>query len=287
MSVQEKMNRVLFASYSMNRFASFVLSAMMSFIFYSSLAGSNQFFFWFNGIAGVIFDIKKIELWDSGRKILASFFIAFSVVAFAGSSLMETERNSVKEADNSYIAQEEKDIKDLETRMADQWERVKNTSSNYGTAAQKESDIYNQLSATRDSKIEKLKEYKAANKSDASMSSFELIASALHVSVLYITWFFFIFRGVLLEVSVLATSKKKEKEVVEIERPVEKIITKTEYVKPPKFEGNEADRSAIEDLLDKWRVKAVAEKKINSMNAIDTIERYIKSFDDYVKKITS
>lgn len=280
MTISDKFMRF---AYSANRLASFVLSAMMSFIFYASLAGSNQFFFWFNGIAGVVFDIKKVEMWDSGKKVIASFFIAFSVIAFAGSSLMETERNSIRKIDAEYVSQQESDIKTLESGIIEQQERVRNTPSGYGTAAEKEAGILERMRTEKDRKTDELQKYKQENVSDESMSSFEVISSVLHVDVVFITWFFFIFRGILLEVSVLATSSTNKKILEPIIK--EKIVEK--YVKPPIFVPPDGDTEEINSFLESWERQAQKDKKVNALKTIETLKRYHKSFDDYVKKITS
>lgn len=280
--------------YGSNRFFCFCLSAAMSFIFYSSLAGSNLFFFWFNGIAGVVFDVKKIEAWDSGTKggkFIACFFILFSIFAFAGSSLMETERNSVRTADIEYTTSLTGDITKLNSDIASQAVRVSNTPSGYGTAAEKEAGILKSMREDRDRKVELLRKYTEDHKSDESMSSFQAISDITKINVLFITWFFFIFRGVLLEIAVLYTGKKRpiiEKEVIkEVVKEVPVEVIKEVPVKAERFTPNDEDKKALEGWLSAWEQQAIVGKKVNALSVIDTLRRYMKSFEDYSKKVSS
>lgn len=125
--------------YSLNRVVLIIISAIMSFIFYYRAGGSNFFFQLLFGITAVGFDLKRIELWDNGKKFLASVFIAVSIIAFAGNSIAEISQ---------YVSTESKAYDDtiasitesLKVATENQVKRIENTERNYGTAGQKETE---------------------------------------------------------------------------------------------------------------------------------------------------
>jgi hypothetical protein len=264
--------------YKANRVLCFILSAMMSFIFYSSLAGSSTFFFWFNGIIAVCFDLMRVELWDSGKKsckALAVFFIAVSIIAFAGSSLAETRKASIRESDNTYISILESDILMLDEQIRLQGERVANTSADYGTAAQKENQIYQELLDKKTDKAKELLEYKKENKSEESVSSFDIYANLMGIETSTLMLWFFLMRAVLLEIAILYNVEPKKKEVNEgmTQKELDNVIEQIE--KEPVME---METERILEKIDAWEKNAVQKHQDENASVLKDVKKLVNDY---------
>jgi len=275
--------------YAANRAICFILSAIVSFIFYSSLAGSNAFFFWFNGLVGVAFDVKRLQLWEDGKRIMASFFIAFAIFAFAGSSLMETNRASVRTQDAETISTLKANIESENDAIATQKKRIADTSNE--VAPVKENQILSEHIALRDKYQAQLDAYKAQSSSDESISSFQIIADALRISdVSVLIWVFFILRATLLEISVLYSSKKKTPATIG-QNKKHRIKNETvASVKPEvKYKRyvpsvNEAMGVEVHKWNDDWIKSASDQNRGGTLDRMNSLKGYISSLESAVKE---
>lgn len=261
----EKIKAFLYGS---NKTIAFVMSCIMSFLFYSSLAGSNLFFFWFNGIFGIVADVKRVQLWDDGKRMLASMFIALSVIAFVGSSVSETLKASYRETNSKYVKSLEDNIAKQSSIIEIQEKRIKDTPDNM--APEKETRMLNEALMNRDLYQKELLKYETENVADESMTQFQIIADKTGVDVRIIIWVFFIIRAILLEVSVLYDSKKKT------------LVKQPSYTEK-KFEIDEEKRTTIFDWIKRWKEKATADNKSDVIGRLNSLTEYVEKLEDFSK----
>jgi len=262
------MEKIKSLFYGSNRLIAFIMSAMMSFLFYSSLAGSNLFFYWFNGISGVVFDVKRVQLWDDGKRLMASIFIIISMIAFVGSSVSETLKASYKETNKSYVLSLKDNIKKQEDLILMQEKRIRDTPDKL--VPQKETDILKDYISFRDYYQKELLKYESENVSDESMTQFQIIADKTGVDVRIIIWVFFIIRATLLEVSVLYDSKKKKNE---------------EYsYRELKINNDNTLKNDLHAWIDKWRNKSIADNRSDTVGRLNMLTDYIGKLEDISKE---
>lgn len=293
------MKKYIEAFFSFNRLVLITISAIMSYTFYSELAGSVIFYQVVFGVAAVCLDIKRVELWDAGgkkNKSIALLFVVVSVVGFAGNSIAAVFRDSIK-SDNYVTSEYEKIITDLNEQAEIQTDRVKNTENNYGTAAKREADAFQ---ATIDKKVEilqSMQEYKTENKNESTLSFFEVLSKITGISLQTILLFWYTFRAILLEIAILVTGKRKAQTVDNIqEEPKERnsepispvkdkieepVIERAEYkeAEPP-----EINEKAIYGILDRWAESAKESEKPTVGYKVNILREAIEKLLSFTKK---
>jgi len=261
------MEKIKALFYGSNRSIAFIMSAMMSFLFYSSLAGSSIFFFWFNGIFGIVADVKRVQLWDDGKKWLASMFIVLSIVAFVGSSVSETLKASYRKTNETYVGSLKDNIETQSKIISMQEQRIRDTPDNM--APEKETRMLNDAIASRDLYQKELLKYETENVADESMTQFQIIADKLEIDVIIVIWVFFIIRAVLLEISVLYDSgKKKEDEYLYSEKSIE---------------IDEEKKNSIFEWIKRWKEKAMTDNKTEVIGRLNSLTEYIEKLEDFSK----
>jgi hypothetical protein len=276
-----KIDAIKSLGFAINRLACFILMAMMSFIFYSTLAGSNVFFYWFNGIVGVAFDVKMIQLWDDGKRWWAALFIAFAVFAFAGSSIMETSRASIRVDDGFTKTYLENKITEYDSLIAQQKKRIADTPDTM--APVRESEILDGFVTTQQGFVKELQKYSKESMSDSSLVSFSLLAGIIGMknNETMLVWIFFIFRAVLLQVSVLYSSPRKMGQ----QEPSPPIAKESEKSAPKMvIRFNAILAESIHQWIKAWRENAQKEKKIAALDRLNTLENYIHDLESVVKE---
>lgn len=269
--------------YSLNRVVLIIISAIMSFIFYYRAGGSNFFFQLLFGITAVGFDLKRIELWDNGKKFLASVFIAVSIIAFAGNSIAEISQ---------YVSTESKAYDDtiasitesLKVATENQVKRIENTERNYGTAGQKETESLMLMVEKQIEIAEQLKENESV-RNDERVDVFAIASQYLGISLRQFLFFFFIIRAVLMEIGILASGEKKRK-VIE---PVAESIVEQEVTEEQRDEFVEAEKPEVQKnmamgILDRWKEESIKSSKPSLEYKVDMLKQELEELYNFSEK---
>lgn len=269
--------------YSLNRVVLIIISAIMSFIFYYRAGGSNFFFQLLFGITAVGFDLKRIELWDNGKKFLASVFIAVSIIAFAGNSIAEISQ---------YVSTESKAHDDtissitesLKIATENQVKRIENTERNYGTAGQKETESLMLMVEKQIEIAEQLKENESV-RNDERVDVFAIASQYLGISLRQFLFFFFIIRAVLMEIGILASGEKKRK-VIE---PVAESIVEQEVTEEQRDEFVEAEKPEVQKnmamgILDRWKEESIKSSKPSLEYKVDMLKQELEELYNFSEK---
>ena len=269
--------------YSLNRVVLIIISAIMSFIFYYRAGGSNFFFQLLFGITAVGFDLKRIELWDNGKKFLASVFIAVSIIAFAGNSIAEISQ---------YVSTESKAYDDtiasitesLKVATENQVKRIENTERNYGTAGQKETESLMLMVEKQIEIAEQLKENESV-RNDERVDVFAIASQYLGISLRQFLFFFFIIRAVLMEIGILASGEKKRK-VIE---PVAESIVEQEVTEDQRDEFVEAEKPEVQKnmamgILDRWKEESIKSSKPSLEYKVDMLKQELEELYNFSEK---
>lgn len=271
--------------YSLNRVVLIVISAIMSFIFYYRAGGSSFFFQLLFGITAVGFDLKRIELWDNGKKFLASIFIAVSIIAFAGNSIAEISQYVSTES-KAYDETISSITESLKIATENQVKRIENTERNYGTAGQKETESLMLMVEKQIEIAEQLKESEST-RNDERVDVFAIASQYLGISLRQFLFFFFIIRAVLMEIGILASGEKKRKvtkpiaeSVVEQEVTGEQEITE-EYVEAEK---PEVQKNMAMGILDRWKEESIKSSKPSLEYKVDMLKQELEGLYNFSEK---
>lgn len=269
--------------YSLNRVVLIIISAIMSFIFYYRAGGSNFFFQLLFGITAVGFDLKRIELWDNGKKFLASVFIAVSIIAFAGNSIAEISQ---------YVSTESKAYDDtiasitesLKVATENQVKRIENTERNYGTAGQKETESLMLMVEKQIEIAEQLKENESV-RNDERVDVFAIASQYLGISLRQFLFFFFIIRAVLMEIGILASGEKKRK-VIE---PIAESVVEQETTEEQRDEFVEAEKPEVQKnmamgILDRWKEESIKSSKPSLEYKVDMLKQELEELYNFSEK---
>lgn len=268
--------------YSLNRVVLIIISAIMSFIFYYRAGGSNFFFQLLFGITAVGFDLKRIELWDNGKKFLASVFIAVSIIAFAGNSIAEISQ---------YVSTESKAYDDtiasitesLKVATENQVKRIENTERNYGTAGQKETESLMLMVEKQIEIAEQLKENESV-RNDERVDVFAIASQYLGISLRQFLFFFFIIRAVLMEIGILASGEKKRKKEPIAESVVEQETTEEQREEFVEAEKPEVQKNMAMGILDRWKEESIKSSKPSLEYKVDMLKQELEELYNFSEK---
>ena len=268
--------------YSLNRVVLIIISAIMSFIFYYRAGGSNFFFQLLFGITAVGFDLKRIELWDNGKKFLASVFIAVSIIAFAGNSIAEISQ---------YVSTESKAYDDtiasitesLKVATENQVKRIENTERNYGTAGQKETESLMLMVEKQIEIAEQLKENESV-RNDDRVDVFAIASQYLGISLRQFLFFFFIIRAVLMEIGILASGEKKRKKEPVAESVVEQETTEEQREEFVEAEKPEVQKNMAMGILDRWKEESIKSSKPSLEYKVDMLKQELEELYNFSEK---
>jgi len=274
--------------YSLNRVVLIIISAIMSFIFYYRAGGSNFFFQLLFGITAVGFDLKRIELWDNGKKFLASVFIAVFIIAFAGNSIAEISQ---------YVSTESKAYDDtiasitesLKVATENQVKRIENTERNYGTAGQKETESLMLMVEKQIEIAEQLKENESV-RNDERVDVFAIASQYLGISLRQFLFFFFIIRAVLMEIGILASGEKKRKKEPIAESVIEQETTEEQEDTEEQIEGYvEAEKPEVQKnmamgILDRWKEESIKSSKPSLEYKVDMLKQELEELYNFSEK---
>lgn len=268
--------------YSLNRVVLIIISAIMSFIFYYRAGGSNFFFQLLFGITAVGFDLKRIELWDNGKKFLASVFIAVSIIAFAGNSIAEISQ---------YVSTESKAYDDtiasitesLKVATENQVKRIENTERNYGTAGQKETESLMLMVEKQIEIAEQLKENESV-RNDERVDVFAIASQYLGISLRQFLFFFFIIRAVLMEIGILASGEKKRKKEPIAESVVEQEVTEEQRDEFVEAEKPEVQKNMAMGILDRWKEESIKSSKPSLEYKVDMLKQELEELYNFSEK---
>ncbi len=268
--------------YSLNRVVLIIISAIMSFIFYYRAGGSNFFFQLLFGITAVGFDLKRIELWDNGKKFLASVFIAVSIIAFAGNSIAEISQ---------YVSTESKAYDDtiasitesLKVATENQVKRIENTERNYGTAGQKETESLMLMVEKQIEIAEQLKENESV-RNDERVDVFAIASQYLGISLRQFLFFFFIIRAVLREIGILASGEKKRKKEPVAESVIEQETTEEQREEFVKAEKPEVQKNMAMGILDRWKEESIKSSKPSLEYKVDMLKQELEELYNFSEK---
>lgn len=268
--------------YSLNRVVLIIISAIMSFIFYYRAGGSNFFFQLLFGITAVGFDLKRIELWDNGKKFLASVFIAVSIIAFAGNSIAEISQ---------YVSTESKAYDDtiasitesLKVATENQVKRIENTERNYGTAGQKETESLMLMVEKQIEIAEQLKENESV-RNDERVDVFAIASQYLGISLRQFLFFFFIIRAVLMEIGILASGEKKRKKEPIAESVIEQETTEEQREEFVEAEKPEVQKNMAMGILDRWKEDSIKSSKPSLEYKVDMLKQELEELYNFSEK---
>lgn len=268
--------------YSLNRVVLIIISAIMSFIFYYRAGGSNFFFQLLFGITAVGFDLKRIELWDNGKKFLASVFIAVSIIAFAGNSIAEISQ---------YVSTESKAYDDtiasitesLKVATENQVKRIENTERNYGTAGQKETESLMLMVEKQIEIAEQLKENESV-RNDERVDVFAIASQYLGISLRQFLFFFFIIRAVLMEIGILASGEKKRKKEPIAESVIEQETTDEQREEFVEAEKPEVQKNMAMGILDRWKEESIKSSKPSLEYKVDMLKQELEELYNFSEK---
>lgn len=268
--------------YSLNRVVLIIISAIMSFIFYYRAGGSNFFFQLLFGITAVGFDLKRIELWDNGKKFLASVFIAVSIIAFAGNSIAEISQ---------YVSTESKAYDDtiasitesLKVATENQVKRIENTERNYGTAGQKETESLMLMVEKQIEIAEQLKENESV-RNDERVDVFAIASQYLGISLRQFLFFFFIIRAVLMEIGILASGEKKRKKEPVAESVIEQETTEEQREEFVEAEKPEVQKNMAMGILDRWKEESIKSSKPSLEYKVDMLKQELEELYNFSEK---
>lgn len=268
--------------YSLNRVVLIIISAIMSFIFYYRAGGSNFFFQLLFGITAVGFDLKRIELWDNGKKFLASVFIAVSIIAFAGNSIAEISQ---------YVSTESKAYDDtiasitesLKVATENQVKRIENTERNYGTAGQKETESLMLMVEKQIEIAEQLKENESV-RNDERVDVFAIASQYLGISLRQFLFFFFIIRAVLMEIGILASGEKKRKKEPIAESVIEQETTEEQIEEYVEAEKPEVQKNMAMGILDRWKEESIKSSKPSLEYKVDMLKQELEELYNFSEK---
>lgn len=268
--------------YSLNRVVLIIISAIMSFIFYYRAGGSNFFFQLLFGITAVGFDLKRIELWDNGKKFLASVFIAVSIIAFAGNSIAEISQ---------YVSTESKAYDDtiasitesLKVATENQVKRIENTERNYGTAGQKETQSLMLMVEKQIEIAEQLKENESV-RNDERVDVFAIASQYLGISLRQFLFFFFIIRAVLMEIGILASGEKKRKKEPIAESVIEQDVTEEQREEFVEAEKPEVQKNMAMGILDRWKEESIKSSKPSLEYKVDMLKQELEELYNFSEK---
>ena len=268
--------------YSLNRVVLIIISAIMSFIFYYRAGGSNFFFQLLFGITAVGFDLKRIELWDNGKKFLASVFIAVSIIAFAGNSIAEISQ---------YVSTESKAYDDtiasitesLKVATENQVKRIENTERNYGTAGQKETQSLMLMVEKQIEIAEQLKENESV-RNDERVDVFAIASQYLGISLRQFLFFFFIIRAVLMEIGILASGEKKRKKEPVAESVIEQETTEEQREEFVEAEKPEVQKNMAMGILDRWKEDSIKSSKPSLEYKVDMLKQELEELYNFSEK---
>lgn len=268
--------------YSLNRVVLIIISAIMSFIFYYRAGGSNFFFQLLFGITAVGFDLKRIELWDNGKKFLASVFIAVSIIAFAGNSIAEISQ---------YVSTESKAYDDtiasitesLKVATENQVKRIENTERNYGTAGQKETESLMLMVEKQIEIAEQLKENESV-RNDERVDVFAIASQYLGISLRQFLFFFFIIRAVLMEIGILASGEKKRKKEPIAESVIEQETTEEQREEFVEAEKPEVQKNMAMGILDRWKEESIKSSKPSLEYKVDMLKQELEELYNFSEK---
>lgn len=268
--------------YSLNRVVLIIISAIMSFIFYYRAGGSNFFFQLLFGITAVGFDLKRIELWDNGKKFLASVFIAVSIIAFAGNSIAEISQ---------YVSTESKAYDDtiasitesLKVATENQVKRIENTERNYGTAGQKETESLMLMVEKQIEIAEQLKENESV-RNDERVDVFAIASQYLGISLRQFLFFFFIIRAVLMEIGILASGEKKRKRETVAESVIEQETTEEQREEFVEAEKPEVQKNMAMGILDRWKEESIKSSKPSLEYKVDMLKQELEELYNFSEK---
>lgn len=268
--------------YSLNRVVLIIISAIMSFIFYYRAGGSNFFFQLLFGITAVGFDLKRIELWDNGKKFLASVFIAVSIIAFAGNSIAEISQ---------YVSTESKAYDDtiasitesLKVATENQVKRIENTERNYGTAGQKETESLMLMVEKQIEIAEQLKENESV-RNDERVDVFAIASQYLGISLRQFLFFFFIIRAVLMEIGILASGEKKRKKEPIAESVIEQETTEEQIEGYVEAEKPEVQKNMAMGILDRWKEESIKSSKPSLEYKVDMLKQELEELYNFSEK---
>lgn len=268
--------------YSLNRVVLIIISAIMSFIFYYRAGGSNFFFQLLFGITAVGFDLKRIELWDNGKKFLASVFIAVSIIAFAGNSIAEISQ---------YVSTESKAYDDtiasitesLKVATENQVKRIENTERNYGTAGQKETESLMLMVEKQIEIAEQLKENESV-RNDERVDVFAIASQYLGISLRQFLFFFFIIRAVLMEIGILASGEKKRKKEPIVESVIEQETTEEQREEFVEAEKPEVQKNMAMGILDRWKEESIKSSKPSLEYKVDMLKQELEELYNFSEK---
>ena len=265
--------------YSLNRVVLIIISAIMSFIFYYRAGGSSFFFQLLFGITAVGFDLKRIELWDNGKKFLASIFIAVSIIAFAGNSIAEISQYVSIES-KAYDETISSITESLKIATENQVKRIENTERNYGTAGQKETESLMLMVEKQIEIAEQLKENEST-RNDERVDVFAIASQYLGISLRQFLFFFFIIRAVLMEIGILASGEKKRKVTEPVaESVVEQEVT-DEYVEAEK---PEVQKNMAMGILDRWKEESIKSSKPSLEYKVDMLKQELEELYNFSEK---
>lgn len=254
----------------------------MSFIFYYRAGGSNFFFQLLFGITAVGFDLKRIELWDNGKKFLASVFIAVSIIAFAGNSIAEISQ---------YVSTESKAYDDtiasitesLKVATENQVKRIENTERNYGTAGQKETESLMLMVEKQIEIAEQLKENESV-RNDERVDVFAIASQYLGISLRQFLFFFFIIRAVLMEIGILASGEKKRKKEPIAESVIEQETTEEQREEFVEAEKPEVQKNMAMGILDRWKEESIKSSKPSLEYKVDMLKQELEELYNFSEK---
>lgn len=265
--------------YSLNRVVLIIISAIMSFIFYYRAGGSSFFFQLLFGITAVGFDLKRIELWDNGKKFLASIFIAVSIIAFAGNSIAEISQYVSTES-KAYDETISSITESLKIATENQVKRIENTERNYGTAGQKETESLMLMVEKQIEIAEQLKENESV-RNDERVDVFAIASQYLGISLRQFLFFFFIIRAVLMEIGILASGEKKRKVTEPVaESVVEQEVT-DEYVEAEK---PDVQKNMAMGILDRWKEESIKSSKPSLEYKVDMLKQELEELYNFSEK---
>ena len=265
--------------YSLNRVVLIIISAIMSFIFYYRAGGSSFFFQLLFGITAVGFDLKRIELWDNGKKFLASIFIAVSIIAFAGNSIAEISQYVSIES-KAYDETISSITESLKIATENQVKRIENTERNYGTAGQKETESLMLMVEKQIEIAEQLKENESV-RNDERVDVFAIASQYLGISLRQFLFFFFIIRAVLMEIGILASGEKKRKVTEPVaESVVEQEVT-DEYVEAEK---PDVQKNMAMGILDRWKEESIKSSKPSLEYKVDMLKQELEELYNFSEK---
>lgn len=263
------MNNIKNFIFKLNRLALICVSILLSYLYYSSFT-SVLFYSVVFGITAVLFDIAKVQLIDSNRKIdnaVAFLFIIFSVVAAAGVSLNELE-SAVQTTDNSfYVQQIEKDINLLDNQILIQSKRIENTSYDYATAAQKENIVYNELLEKKQALVEKLNEYnKDISLSQTKITPYITISKLTGLPVRLVMLIYFFVRSILIEIGIVILKEKKE------------VILEEKFVLAEKPDVND---NLVTGIISRLEQASESEKEVGTKARVSLLRTEITKLLDF------